>query len=193
MNPARPRRAGRPSVACSMSDLEVLVVNHPFWQGLRREFVPLVLESARPVRFGVGDLIFQERQDATHLYLLQLGQVALEAFLPGRGVTTLQVLQPGDALGWSWLFPPFLWQYSARSVDAVEVIEFSALFLRQRAAENPAFGLTLFTRMGRVLLQRLQATRQKLEEFHYLNANRRFEDCLGEVDEESDPEIYPAG
>ncbi|HNQ88065.1 MAG TPA: cyclic nucleotide-binding domain-containing protein [Verrucomicrobiota bacterium] len=175
-----------------MSDLELLVVNHPFWQGLRREFLPLVVESARLVRFGVGDLIFQERQEATRLYLVQLGQVALEVFLPGRGVTTLQILRPGDALGWSWMFPPSPWHYSARSVDAVETLEFDALYLRQRASENPAFGLALYTRMTRVLLQRLQATRLKLEEFHYFNASRPLDDCLGEVDEESDPDDYPS-
>lgn len=170
-----------------MDNTRNIIVSHPFWQGLRPEFLPLVEESVRLNRYGVGDLIFQERQTAGHLYLVDRGQVALEAFLPGKGVTTLQILGPGEALGWSWLFPPYRWQYSARSVDATEIIEFSAASLRGKAEENPAFGRDLVTRMAQVLLQRLQATRMKLQEFHDPGVGRHLTDHLSDIDEESEP------
>lgn len=173
-----------------MNNTEVIIASHPFWQGLSREFLPLVAESARLSCYGVGDLIFQERQNAEHLYLLHRGQVALEAFVPGRGVTTLQMLGPGEALGWSWLFPPYRWQYSARSVDATEIIEFNAAGLRAQAEEHPTFGRDLVTRMAQVLLRRLQATRLKLQEFHDPGVGARIDECLGEMDEESDPVHY---
>ena len=61
-----------------MDNTRNIIVSHPFWQGLRPEFLPLVEESARLNRYGVGDLIFQERQTAGHLYLVHRGQVALD-------------------------------------------------------------------------------------------------------------------
>jgi len=165
-----------------MHNLESLIVGHPFWHGLPPEFLPLVVESATLQAFGVDELIFRERDDADHLYLLHHGRVALEAFVPGRGVVTLQILGPGEALGWSWLFPPYRWQHSARSVDATEIVSFSAASLRQKAEQHPAFGRDLVTRMAQVLLQRLQATRQKLQEFHDPGVGQGIDQCLGDAE-----------
>lgn len=173
-----------------MNNIETIIAGHPFWQGLRPEFLPLAAESARLACYGVRDLIFQERRDADHLFLVHRGQVALETFVPGRGVTILQQLGPGEALGWSWLFPPYRWQYSARSVDVTEIVEFSAVALRAQAEQNPAFGCELVSRMAQMLLQRLQATRQKLQEFHDPGVGRHIDECLGDLDEESEPIHY---
>lgn len=170
-----------------MNNIEAIIASHPFWQGLRAEFLPLAAESARLSCYGLGDLIFHERQNAEHLYLVHKGQVALEAFLPGKGVTTLQLLGPGEALGWSWLFPPYRWQFSARSVDATQIIEFGAACLRAKAEEHPAFGRELVTRMAQVLLQRLQATRMKLQEFHDPGVGRHLAEHLGDADDECEP------
>lgn len=166
-----------------MDTLEVILTAHPFWREAAPAQIKRLATLARLNRYGVGDLIFQERHEADHLYLLQRGRVALEAFLPGTGVTTVSVLGPGEALGWSWLFEPYRWQYSARSVDATEVIAFSAAQLRQMAEEDPAFGRDFMNRMAQMLLQRLQAERFKLREFHHAQ-NKPLEDVLGEVDEE---------
>lgn len=38
--------------------------------------------------------------------LIDKGAVTLESFVPGRGVTTVQIIGAGDAVGWSWLFQP---------------------------------------------------------------------------------------
>ena len=145
-----------------METIEKIIAGHAFWQGIAPEFVPLLARCARRERYGVGDLVFQERQEASHLYLLHTGQVALETFVPGAGVTTLQVLNAGEALGWSWLFPPHRWQYTARSLDATEIVAFGAADLRAQAEANPAFGKDLVSRMAQILLQRLHATRVKL-------------------------------
>jgi CRP-like cAMP-binding protein len=165
-----------------MDTLESAIASHPFWKGAEPAHLAKLAALAQINLYGVGDLIFQERHDADHLYLLHRGHVALEAFLPGTGVTTVSVLGPGEALGWSWLFAPFLWQYSARSVDTTEVIAFRASQLREIADQDPSFGRDLVTRMAQVLLQRMQAERAKLGELHDSQA-KRFENVLGEFDE----------
>ena len=160
------------------ASLAEIVAAHPFWQGLPHEYLPALVRAAALQRFGVGDVIFQERHEADHLYLLHQGQVALEAFMPGQGVTTLQVLAAGEALGWSWLFPPYLWQCTARSLDATEIVAFSASSLRAVAERNAGFGRDLVTRMSQVLLHRLEATRLKLREFHGSVLPPGAPDCL---------------
>lgn len=147
-----------------MEITEQTLTSHPFLSGLAPAHIAMVSREARLQRFGVGELIFQERHDADHLYLLHRGSVALEGFLPGQGVVTLQTLSAGDALGWSWLFPPYHWQFSARSLDATEVVAIRAVVLRDYAVEHPDFGTELLSRMVQVLLTRLKATRVKLQE-----------------------------
>ena len=166
-----------------MESIESIIASHPFWKGADPAHIQRLAGLAQLRRHGVGDLIFQERQEADHLYLLHRGHVALEAFVPGTGVTTVAVLGPGEAVGWSWLFEPFRWQSTARSVDATEVIAISADTLRQMAEEDPAFGRELVQRVAQLLVQRLQAERFKLREMHHAQT-KPVEDVLGEPDEE---------
>ncbi len=176
-----------------MVTLETTVAAHPFWQGLDPRLLPPLTRYARLLRFGVGDPIFQERHQADHLYLVQSGQVTLETFVPGHGVTTLQILSAGEALGWSWLFPPYRWQFGARSTDVTEIIAFDGAALRGLAGAHPAFGQALVTRMAQVLLCRLQATCHKLQEFHHPDAGQGLDECL-RVGEEApaDPPAAPS-
>ncbi|MBE7502408.1 MAG: cyclic nucleotide-binding domain-containing protein [Verrucomicrobiales bacterium] len=168
-----------------MEQLETIIASHPFWKGAAPAHITRLAGFAQIQQHGVGDLIFQERQQADHLCLLHRGHVALEAFLPGTGVTTVAMLGAGEALGWSWLFEPFRWQYSARSVDATEVVVFSAARLREMSESDPEFGRELVTRMAQVLMQRLQAERFKLREMHS-GQHPPVEDVLSEPDEESE-------
>ena len=76
----------------------------------------------------------------------------------------LQVIEAGDVLGWSWLFPPHRWQFDAVTLEPVEAIFFYGTRLREFAEEDPAFCCAIMKRMAGVLLTRLQATRRSLVE-----------------------------
>ena len=110
--------------------------------------------------------IFREGQQADRFYIIHKGRVALETFVPRSGSTTVQTIEAGGALGWSWLYPPFQWQFSARAVEPVEAVAFGAASLREKAEENRDFGYDLLRRVGRVMLDTLQGTRRKLVEFY---------------------------
>lgn len=146
--------------------LEQLIVDHPFWVDLNPQYFHLLNDCASLVHVGVNQPIFQEGQDATHFYLIQSGEIALETFVPGRGMITIQTIGAGGALGWSWMSPPFLWHFSARSIDATELISFGAAHLRENAEANHDFGYELLKRVNRVMYQRLQATRLQLLDFY---------------------------
>lgn len=143
-----------------------IILGHPFFQGINPRYIHLLTDCAALVRLGVGEDVFREGQDANHFYLLHKGRVSLDTFVPRVGATTIQTIGPGEALGWSWLYPPHRWQFSARVVDPVEAVAFDAARLRERAEENHDFGYDLAMRVGRVMLARLQATRRRLVEFY---------------------------
>jgi CRP/FNR family transcriptional regulator, cyclic AMP receptor protein len=149
-----------------MQTLDPIIQSHPFWQGINPRYLTRLNECAALVKFGVEQPIFRTGAEAEHFYLICSGHVALETFVPGKGAITIEMLGPGQAVGWSWLFPPYRWHFNARSVDLTEVISFGVHGLRKYAAENHDFGYELAIRVGQVVLERLQATRLQLLEFY---------------------------
>jgi CRP-like cAMP-binding protein len=149
-----------------LETFEEMIVNHPFWAGLNLHHFDLLKKCATFQRFDVGQSIFQEGGHADNFYLIQKGRVTLHAFVPGRGAVTVQTVSGGDALGWSWLFPPHQWHFSAHSSDPTEAIVFGAKLLRDEAEQNHDFGYELTKRVSKMLLQRLQETRLLLVDFY---------------------------
>jgi CRP-like cAMP-binding protein len=145
---------------------EELIVGHPFWKGLSPRHLHLLQERAKSETFGAGQLIFEEGQEAGHFFLIQTGQVRLDVSVPGRGAVTIQTLSAGAALGWSWLFPPYRWHFSARANETTELIAFDAQFLRDTADTDHDFGYEVIRRVSSVLFQRLLETRLLLVDFY---------------------------
>ena len=143
-----------------------VIVAHRFFQNLDPRYIHLLAECASFERFGPEQDIFREGQQADRFYIIHKGRVALETFVPRMGRTIIQTVDAGSALGWSWLYPPHQWQFSARAVEPVEAVAFGAASLRKKAEENHDFGYDLLMRMGGVMHDRLQGTRRKLVEFY---------------------------
>ena len=146
----------------TLDALTNLIKSHPFLAGLDPEFYEFFHDCATVRRFASQQQIFHEGGEADHFYLILSGEVALETFVPGCGTVTIQRLGAKDALGWSWLFPPHQWHFTATTLAPTEVISFDAEALRAKAAENRDFRDELLTRVAKTLLQRLQGTRMQL-------------------------------
>ncbi len=149
-----------------MNDIENLMVRHPFLKGMKAEHQKILAESARLNEFEMGQVIFHEGEVANRFYLLLEGRVELETARRGQAPITIQTLGEGDVLGWSWLFPPYFWHFTARTVFPTRAIFFYGTRLREECEQNDELGHDLFKRVASVLMQRLQATRMQLLE-HY--------------------------
>ena len=75
--------------------------------------------------------------------MIESGKVALEAHKPANGATLVQTLGAGDVLGWSWLFPPFVWHFQARAIEPTSVIVLNGAHLLAFAERHPDFGYKL--------------------------------------------------
>ena len=78
---------------------------------LRRPAAPLTLDLDRRLRRQrslslAAQYLFREGDPADVFYVVRHGSVALETFVPARGAVTIETLEAGEVLGWSWLFPP---------------------------------------------------------------------------------------
>lgn len=143
--------------------LKTALSAHPFLDGFTPTYLSVFEEHASLLSFNSQQQIFLSGGDAEYFYLIQHGLVALETeFIAGKGILPIQTLGAGQALGWSWLFPPYEWHFSARAVEPTEVIAVEAAPLREYAGRNHDFGYALSMTVAALILQRLQKTRLQL-------------------------------
>jgi len=114
--------------------------------------------------FEAGKVIFAEGETANRFYLIETGKVVLESRGKQNELVTIEVIGSGDLLGWSWLFPPYVWHFGARAVEPTDAIFFYGTVLREYCDADPSLGFELFKRMGEVMTKRLQSARSRLVE-----------------------------
>src|SRR5439155_1805724 len=108
-------------------------------------------------------------QPAYQFYLLHEGKVAVESSLSNHPDMMVQVLGAGDALGWSWLFPPFAWHFQARALEPSKAIRLDGARLLVACEQSHELGYEVMTRVAHVVIQRLQATGKCLVETQQRN------------------------
>ncbi len=145
-----------------MRTIETLLGDVPIFQGFSPEALELLSGCAANIRFADGEMLFREGDEADVFYVIRHGRVALETFVPARGPVTIETVDPGEVVGWSWLFPPYRWHFDARALGLVRATVFDASCLRGKCDRDPAFGYDLMSRFAQVLIERLQWTRLRL-------------------------------
>jgi len=111
---------------------------------------------------GAGTTLANEGDDATYLYVVIEGRVAIDTHTPGDGTLVLETLGRGELVGWSWLVPPHRWRFAVRAVDDTDLVEIDAAALRDRCIVDPELGFTLARHVVAGLAARLEATRLRL-------------------------------
>jgi len=145
-----------------METLEPILSQHPFFQTLDPAGLKLIVGCAANVRFAAGAALFHEGDAAEQFYLIRHGLVALQIFIPGQGRITIDTIEAGNVLGWSWLFPPYRWHFDAHALELTRAIAFDGACLRAKCDEDHDLGYTLMQRFAQIMMQRLQATRLQL-------------------------------
>jgi CRP/FNR family transcriptional regulator, cyclic AMP receptor protein len=147
------------------AELEAQVAAHPFFIGMRAHYIRLLSDCAMATRFAKDQVIFRAGETANRFYLIERGKVVLESE-PDAGAAPIIIdtIGAGDLLGWSWIFPPFIWHFTARAVQPTRSIFFYGTILREYCDKDPTLGYELFKRMSEVMIRRLQRARNELLE-----------------------------
>lgn len=145
-----------------MMDATDLVTDFPVLSRLTPEQLARVRSSATTAHYAAGEQLFTEGEPAVGCWLIHTGRIALDVLVPGRGLVVVQTLGAGDILGWSWLVPPYRWQFGATAAEPTTATVLNTAQLRLLAEEDPRFGYALATTLFGAVLQRLQATRARL-------------------------------
>jgi CRP-like cAMP-binding protein len=145
-----------------MQGIETNLAFQPLLRELDAEELETISECAHTVSFAAGQAIFYEGEVAQHFYIITHGKVALQVYGPGRGPITIETIDDGDILGWSWLFPPYRWHFDAQALTTTQAIAFNAMCLRGKCEGDHSLGYKLVKVFSHLIMERLQATRLRL-------------------------------
>lgn len=150
--------------ATHLQSIDEVVNSHLFFSGLTPKQLQTLRENAMLVHYRPGEVIFREGDPANRFYLIHNGRVLLESPRLDKDPVPVQIIGPGDVVGWSWLFPPYYWQFSARAVEPTTAVFFYGTRLREQCEVDHELGYELLKRMTRVVIHRLQSVRSQLSQ-----------------------------
>jgi CRP-like cAMP-binding protein len=152
--------------ALESESMATRVALHPFLAGMNPKQLALLTDCAIPVRFKKGQTILREGELANRFYLIESGKVVLESGEGFGDPVIVETIGAGDLLGWSWMFSPYVWHFTARAAEPTEAIFFYGTILREYCERDPSLGYELFKRITPIMLKRLQAARRKMLSVH---------------------------
>lgn len=141
-----------------MRDLESILSQHPFLQGLSREHLKLITGCAKNVRFNAGEFVFRHGEEADSFYIIRHGRMALEIYSPERGPIEVHTVSEGEVVGWSWLIPPYKWHFDARAKELTRAIVLDGKCLRKKCEADHDLGFELFKRFSHIMSETLHDT-----------------------------------
>src|ERR1041385_6892716 len=147
----------------SLENLVRRLESHGLLRGLQPKFLRMLAGYSSETEFKPGQWIFREGDPANCFYLILQGRVILETKRDVGEPLVVDRTGAGQFIGWSWLFPPYRWHYSARALEATKAVFFYGTWLRERCEGNPEFGSERVKRMAAFVVRRLEASQRYIQ------------------------------
>ena len=145
-----------------LREIRDLLAAHPLFTGLENEYLDLVAGCGRNVHVREGAWLFREGDPADTFFVVREGRATIEIHSARGGSFLLDSIGEGEVLDWSWLFPPFRWQFDSRATDDVRAVAIDGACLRTKCADDHDLGYELMQRFAQLVVERLQSTRLRL-------------------------------
>ncbi len=127
--------------------------------GLSHDEAAAVTALGTRVSLASGDVLFSMGGDATTLYVVERGRVALTLPMQVLGHeqdVLVEERAPGQTVGWSALIPPYRFTLKATAPLETEVLAFTRSSLLDHFGRQPVVGYIVTRNVASVIGQRLQ-------------------------------------
>lgn len=142
-----------------MKTVAEFVHQHPLFNGMDPARVDFIAGCGSLQRFAEGELIARENQPADSFYLLLEGRAAIEVHHPNQPAVPVMTLGANDVVGWSWLIPPYRWEFDIRAVTPLRTVQFDGRCLRDKCEADTAMGFDLLRRLLATMAARVHQSR----------------------------------
>jgi CRP-like cAMP-binding protein len=136
---------------------------HAFTSGLSDSQIAKLAELAHEVSFKEDEIVLVAGQQSKHFYLLLEGSVCIEVGARSY-VVWVQILNPGDAFGWSALLDHHDTLFQVRAREASRALCLDGERLSAALHADSELAAELFRRTLALVAGRVQATEARLAE-----------------------------
>lgn len=157
-----PERHLKRIVTLNQKDRVEYLKSHTIFSDLKVKHIEILAKHCKKQTFAVGDLLFKQQDPAETFFILLVGSVQVEVPAIQGPALPVQELGPDEVLGWSWLIPPYRWNFEAKADQDCEVLVFDGKALLAYCEEHNDFGYELIKRFSGLMSQRLQAARIRM-------------------------------
>jgi CRP-like cAMP-binding protein len=135
-----------------------LLRRYPLFAGQSNYMLDEIAMLSNEIPKAEGDWLFHENEEATKLYLVLDGAVALTLFVYLNGeekhLATSHSLGKNEIVGWSSIVTPHQYKLGAKAVKESRLLEIDALPLRQLLDDNPEYGYLFLRQIAEVVSER---------------------------------------
>jgi len=136
--------------------------NHVFFFELNEAYVALICDHVKTVEIKKGQFVFRQGERADKFYIIQQGQISVQIPALIGPVLEIHALGMDQVLGWSWLIPPYQWNFQAVAIEDTQLLAFDGASILARCEQDPKFGYQLLKRFTSLMSERLDASRQRM-------------------------------
>lgn len=145
-----------------MQTVRDLVESSRVFEGLSESMLEQIAGCGTLGGVEEGEHVLRAGEEATIFHVIRSGRVAMEIAVPGRGPVMVGTRGPGDAIGWSWLFPPFRTHFDAVAMTPLRTINLDGACLRGKCEQDPALGYQLMRRFAQLAITDLEGTQMQM-------------------------------
>lgn len=135
---------------------------HAFFSELDRHSKKFLSQAARSRSINECGILFEAGASADKFYLLKSGAISVQVPAVMGPCLEIQKLKAGQMLGWSWLIPPYRWNFQALALQDSDLLEFDGSLILAHCEEEPVFGYALMKLFAGLMSERLDRARQKM-------------------------------
>lgn len=141
-----------------------ILAQHPFFTDMDPGALDIITGCCANEVVRAGSHLYRQGDPADKFYLLREGRVQLEIYVAGRPPITIETMEAGEIIGWSWLIPPYTWSNDAHAVEMTRLISVDGACLRRKMEADRVLGYEIFKRFVPIMARRLAQTRLRIVE-----------------------------
>ena len=139
-----------------------LLRRYPAFANITADDLRFISTFSEEFEYEEGHVIFEEREPARYLYVIEKGEVDIFATVGSGKRTTVDTLIAGDLMLLSSVIPPFETRFGSVTRGRVKVIAIKSDMLREFLENNATAGYHVLQRIVEAMSERLDGTRVQL-------------------------------
>jgi CRP/FNR family transcriptional regulator, cyclic AMP receptor protein len=133
-----------------------------FFEKYTEEQLHKIASVSSVKEFKVKEIIFEQYDELTELYVLLQGSLSLGISLPKDKRIHLGTIEEGQLFSWSAIFPPYISTAWVMAVTPGKVIAIDARKLNAEIEKDCDFGFKTMSKIAQTISHRLSDTRFQL-------------------------------